>query len=85
MEIIKNLIDKFQHLGYVVNLDDENIKLKYELYNKPDMSRITPLLDILREHKADVVEYLKNTQTSQVEPSDETIQAKVEDRQDNPP
>lgn len=85
MEITENLINEFQHLGYAVNLDGENIKLKYELHNKPDRSRITPLLDVLKEHKVDVIGYLKNTQTSQVEPSDEPSQTKADDRQDSPP
>jgi hypothetical protein len=53
------VLDALMDLGYNVQLVGEDLKLTYTRDGTPDPAQITPLLEAIRLHKGEAVEYLK--------------------------
>ncbi len=53
------LISKLKNLGYELCIDGEKLKYRYTLPGDPPADKVKPLLDELREHKAEVIAQLK--------------------------
>lgn len=58
-------IDKLTSLGYRITLDGEKLRYAYQGKNNPSQNEITPLLEVLKSHKAQVLDYLRLLQTPQ--------------------
>lgn len=56
-ELISALID----YGYTVNLKGDNIVLKYTLQEEPTKEKVLPLINHLRQHKAEAVQFIRRT------------------------
>jgi hypothetical protein len=54
------------HIGYRFTLNGGNIKARYHGTGEPDPSRVSPLLEVVRKHKVEVLQYL--AQKTQVPP-----------------
>jgi hypothetical protein len=54
------LVSKLNSVGYTLYHQEGKIRLRYTLNGDPDPAQITPLLDELKQHKAEVMEFLKN-------------------------
>jgi ribosomal protein S27AE len=48
------------NMGYRFEVNGENIKARYEGPGKPDPSQVRPLVGVMKAHKPDVVDFLKN-------------------------
>ncbi|HBO83448.1 MAG TPA: hypothetical protein DD641_00330 [Deltaproteobacteria bacterium] len=53
------LLNELKALGYNVILEGDRIRASYTLPGVPPVDRVKPLLDELREHKEDIIRYLK--------------------------
>jgi hypothetical protein len=47
-------------MGFRFRLDGEAVKVKFEGEQSPDPAAVSPLLDLLRQHKEDVRYFLKS-------------------------
>lgn len=52
-------LQRLEAMGYRFHLDGDNIVLKYHGPDKPDPNHVTPLLDLVRQHKEKVREFLR--------------------------
>ena len=59
---ISDLINKLEGICYTLYLDGERVKFRYGLAGEPPFEA-KPLLDTLREHKAELIDHLKGHST----------------------
>jgi ribosomal protein S27AE len=52
-------VRKLAHLGYRFTVNGETIKARYEGQGEPDPLKAKPLIDLARQHKTEVVEFLR--------------------------
>lgn len=52
---------KLAHLGYRFTVKGETIKASFQGPGEPDPAQVRPLLEAVKEHKAEVVSYLAQT------------------------
>jgi len=59
-------LEELEAIGYSIWLDGQRIRLKYRGEGRPDPSRIEPLIEDLRRHKAEVLQILRDRETSRI-------------------
>jgi hypothetical protein len=52
-------VQQLAGMGYVPRVEGENIRLLYEGQGNPDPAAVSPLLDLVRQHKEDVHFFLR--------------------------
>jgi hypothetical protein len=53
-------VRQLAHLGYRFTVNGDTIKARYEGQGDPDPAKVTPLLELMKAHKADVRYFLKS-------------------------
>ncbi len=53
-------VRKLAHMGYRPHLEGESIRLRYEGQDAPDPAAVSPLLDLVRQHKDAVLYFLRS-------------------------
>jgi hypothetical protein len=53
------VVMELSRIGFSFRLDGEGVKLRFEGKQTPDPGQVTPLLDLVRQHKEDVRFFLK--------------------------
>ena len=54
-------VRKLAHMGYRFTVNRETIKGKYEGQGDPDPGQVRPLLDVVKAHKSEVVDFLNRS------------------------
>ncbi len=52
-------VRQLANMGYRFTVNGETIKAKYEGQGEPDPLKAKPLIDLVRQHKTEVVEFLR--------------------------
>ena len=54
------VVMELSRIGFRFRLDGEEVKVRYEGEQKPDPEMVSPLLDLVRQHREDVRYFLKS-------------------------
>jgi hypothetical protein len=58
---VSRWISRLRAIGYRFYLEGDSIRFKYTRNGEPPQEKVAPLLDALRQHKAEVVRLLSKT------------------------
>jgi hypothetical protein len=61
----RDAVDRLRSLGYSVTLEEGKIRYAYCRKGNPSRDEIIPLLEVLKVHKAEAIDYLRLLQTPQ--------------------
>ena len=77
-----NTLSRLQAAGYQVQLEGEEIICRWQGPGKPDAAKVRPLLEELRQHKGEALQWLKTAQDLLAAASDwpEVWQERFEER-----
>ena len=59
-------LESLEKSGYSVRLDGQEIKLTYQGQGVPDAAQVRPLLDDLRQHKPEALQFLRKQDTERI-------------------